>query len=466
MIALTLAEIATAVGGTVDAGAADLIVDAEATLDSREVRPGGLFVAVRGTRVDGHDYAVRAVGAGAAAVLAQRPVGVPAVIVDDVVTALGRLARAVLERLDVTLVAVTGSQGKTSVKDYLTDILSAAGPSVATRANHNNELGVPLTVLRADTTTRYLIVEMGARGIGHIAYLCDIAPPRIAGVLNVGTAHIGEFGSVDNIAIAKGEIVEALGADGRAVLNADDARVAAMATRTQAPVLTFGESGQVAWRDLRLDPLGRPSAEIGYAGRWHPLQLSTSGAHQIANAAAAAAFAIGAGLDLADIVEALGAARPRSPWRMEVTQRVDGLVVVNDAYNANPASMRSALDTLATMGRTRDGRTVAVLGEMLELGDDARTEHEHLGAFAVDRGIDVILAVGTAGEWIHAGALAHAAATGRPVESFVTPTRADASRWLGENVSAHDVVLVKASRGGALEVVADDLLTQEGGPTT
>ncbi len=205
---------------------------------------------------------------------------------------MGRLARHVLDRLDATVLALTGSQGKTGTKDYLAHVLSQAGTTVATSANNNNELGVPLTVLRADESTTYLVVEMGARGIGHIAYLCDIAPPQIAAVLNIGTAHIGEFGSREAIALAKGEIVESLPSSGVAVLNADDDLAAALEARTEARVLSFGVAGEVTWRAVELDDLGRPSFELGYAGEWQAVRLLQSGAHQVANAAAAAAMAM------------------------------------------------------------------------------------------------------------------------------------------------------------------------------
>jgi len=455
VIPLTLAEVAAATGGYVDPPtAAGVVVSAPASLDSRAVPAGGLFVAVAGERVDGHDYAAGAVAAGAAAVLAARPVGAPAVVVDDPVVGLGRLARAVLDRLpDVTVVALTGSQGKTGTKDFLAHVLAAAGPTVATAGNLNNELGVPLTVLRADATTSYLVVEMGARGIGHIAYLCEIAPPAAAAVLNVGTAHVGEFGSVDAIARAKGEIVEALGETGTAVLNADDVRTAAMDRRTTARVLTFGEAGDVAWRGLTVDDLGRPSVELGHDGAWAPLTLLLSGEHQVANAAAAAALALGVGIPFDDVVASLATARSASRWRMEISERADGLVVVNDAYNANPASMGAAVGTLAAIGRRRpEARTVAVLGEMLELGDGAEEAHRALGARVAAEGVDVLVAVGEAGALIAAGV---------PIattEVHVTPTREAASAWLRHNVSARDVVLVKASRGAALEVVAAGLL--------
>ena len=221
-------------------------------------------------------------------------------VVADPVAALGRLARHVLDRLDPTVLALTGSQGKTGTKDYLAAVLAEAGPTVATAGNLNNEYGVPITVLRADPTTAYLVVEMGARGIGHIRYLCEIAPPSVAAVINVGTAHIGEFGSREAIAAAKGEIVEALPADGTAVLNADDALTSAMASRTQARMLTFGESGDVSWRGVELDDLGRPTFEIGYDGSWLPVTLTQTGRHQVVNATAAAAMAVAAGVPFAD----------------------------------------------------------------------------------------------------------------------------------------------------------------------
>ena len=259
-------------------------------------------MAVVGERADGHDHA-----AGAHAVLGSRPTEAPTVVVADPVVALGRLARHVLDRVDATVLALTGSQGKTGTKDYLAHVLAQVPGHavVATAGNLNNELGVPLTVLRADAGTTHLVVEMGARGIGHIAYLCEIAPPRVAAVLNVGTAHLSEFGSREAIAVAKGEIVEALPETGVAVLNADDDLTAAMAARTAAQVLTVGERGDVTWRALDVDDLGRPSFELGRAGEWHPVRLLQSGRHQVANAAAAAAMALAAGLDPADVAASL-----------------------------------------------------------------------------------------------------------------------------------------------------------------
>ena len=453
MIPMTLAEIAVVVDGTVDGDSA-LVVDAPAYVDSRSPVPGGLFVAVVGERVDGHDF----VG-GAHAVLGSRPTGVPAVLVDDPVVALGRLARHLLDRLDVRVVALTGSQGKTGTKDYLAQVLAAAGPTVATSGNNNNELGVPLTVLRAEPGTEFLVVEMGARGIGHIGYLCEIAPPSVAAVINVGTAHLGEFGSREAIAVAKGEIVEALPADGTAVLNADDDLTAAMADRTRARVLTFGSDGDVSWRGLELDDLGRPSFELGHAGEWHPVRLGQVGAHQVENAAAAAAMAIALGLAPSRVAAALSAATSVSRWRMETRERADGLIVVNDAYNANPASMAAALDALVAIGRRRERRTVAVLGEMKELGEGALEAHRGVGRTAADLGVDLVVVVGEAARGIAEGATGTPGWTG---EAIVPAGRVEARVWGRAYVAAAAVVLVKASRGAALEVIADGLLEGEG----
>ena len=284
-------------------------------------------MAVAGERVDGHDLAEAAGAAGAVAVLGSRPTELPTVVVDDVTAALGLLARHVVDQLpEVVVLAMTGSQGKTGTKDYLAHLLSEAGPTVATRGNFNNELGVPLTVLRATPDTRYLVVEMGARGVGHVAELCAIAPPQVAAVLNVGTAHIGEFGSREAIAQAKGEIVEALPADGTAVLNADDDLVAAMAGRTAAQVVTFGgptdgPAPDVAVSEVTTDELGRQSFEMAHRGSGATVHLAQVGAYQWRNAAAAAAMALAAGLDLDTVADSLADAGPASRWRMEVAER-------------------------------------------------------------------------------------------------------------------------------------------------
>ena len=455
MIEMTLREVADVVGGVAHGEAT---VTGGAFLDTRTPEPGGLFVALAGEHVDGHDFAEAAGEAGAVAALGSRPTTLPTVVVDDVTEALGLLARHVLDRLpDAVVLAMTGSQGKTGTKDYLAHLLSADGETIATRGNFNNELGVPLTVLRATPETRYLVVEMGARGVGHVARLCAIAPPHIAAVLNVGTAHIGEFGSREAIAVAKGEIVEALAPGGTAVLNADDDLVRAMASRTRARVTTFGGPGaDVAVDEVTTDEVGRQSFELAHRGSFATVHLAQVGAFQWRNAAAAAAMALAAGLDLDTVADALADALPASRWRMEPGERGDGLVVLNDAYNANPESVRAALDTLAGIGARSGRRTVAVLGEMLELGDGAVEAHRAVGAYAAEVGVDVLVAVGPA-----AGAIAEGhSGAGAAGVTIPTAGRDAAVEWLRHNVSAGDVVLVKASRGAALEVIADELLDE------
>ncbi|KRA37372.1 MULTISPECIES: UDP-N-acetylmuramoyl-tripeptide--D-alanyl-D-alanine ligase [unclassified Nocardioides] len=455
MIPLQLSEVARVVGGALHGD--DVVVAGPAYVDSRSPVPDGLFVAIVGERTDGHAYAE-----GAHAVLGSRPTTAPTVVVDDPVVALGLLARHVLDLLDTTVIALTGSQGKTGTKDYLAAVLRAltsAEAVVATTANNNNELGVPLTVLRASTTTSHVVVEMGARGVGHISYLCEIAPPRIAAALNVGSAHVGEFGGQDVIAQAKGEIIAALPDDGVAVLNADDPLVAAMATRTSARIVSFGSAGAVSWRNLTLDALGRPTFELGYDDQWHAVTLLQSGAHQVLNAAAAAAMAIGAGFAPADVAVALGTAAAASPWRMEVTERADGLVVINDSYNANPESMRAALEALVAIGRGEGGsrrRTVAILGEMKELGAEHEAGHRAVGRAAAELGVDVLLVVTEAARGMAEGARSE---SGNTVgEVIVTAGRDDAVAWVRQNAGPEDVVLVKASRGAALELVAASIL--------
>ncbi|MGA8258148.1 MAG: UDP-N-acetylmuramoyl-tripeptide--D-alanyl-D-alanine ligase [Nocardioides sp.] len=454
MIPLRLDEVAQIVGGEVH-GDAGLVVDGAAYADNRSPVERGLYVAIVGERADGHAFAH-----GAHAVLGSRPTSAPTVVVTDPVVALGRLARHVVDELPAQVVALTGSQGKTGTKDLLAHVLGSAGPTVATTANNNNELGVPLTVLRADATTEHLVVEMGARGIGHIAYLCEIAPPETAVVLNVGTAHVGEFGGVEAIAAAKGEIVESLSAQGVAVLNADDPRVAAMASRTAAWVLTFGLSGEVTWRNVQLDDRGRASFDLGYDGQWCEVRLLQTGAHVVANAAAAAAVGIARGLALPDLAAALSTAQDASPWRMELHDRADGLRVLNDSYNANPASMAAAIEALASLGRARSGRTIAVLGEMKELGDEHLVGHREVGVRAAEAGIDVVVVVGEAAQGIAQG-IAQGAADSN-VEVVRAAGRDAALAWVRKNAEADDVVLVKASRAAALEWVAEQLLTATG----
>jgi len=366
VIPLSLARIAQISGGQLCHGDPDAVVSGEVVIDSRRAGPGGLFAAVAGERSDGHDFAAAAVAAGAAAVLATRPVTVPSVLVADVPAALAALARSVVDALPAVRIAgITGSSGKTSTKDLAAQLVERLGPTIAPAGSYNNEFGHPLTVLRADAATRYLVLELSARGIGHIAYLCRVAPPRYGVVLNVGHAHAGEFGGLDQVARAKGELAEALPADGVAILNADDPRVLAMAGRTEARIVTFSSApvsdAPVRAVDIRLDDLGRPSFTLLTPEGSAPVTLRLHGAHNVPNALAAAALARELGMDLDGIADGLGAAVARSRWRMEVHQRADGVTVINDAYNANPESVRAAIDALAHLS-SQGGRAFAILG--------------------------------------------------------------------------------------------------------
>jgi UDP-N-acetylmuramoyl-tripeptide--D-alanyl-D-alanine ligase len=455
MIALTLAELAEAVDGRLVAADPTIRITGPVEFDSRKVRPGALFIAFPGERVDGHDYAAAAVAAGAVAVLGTRAVdGVPMVLVDDALTAMGPLARVVVDRLPaLTVIGVTGSSGKTSTKDLIAQLVARLGQTVAPPGSFNNELGHPYTVLQADEQTRFLVLEKSARGIGHVRYLCQIAPPRLAVVLNVGVAHLGEFGSVEAIAAAKGELVEALPAaadGGVAVLNADDPRVRAMAARTTARVVLVGEAADAEVRaaEVTLDDRGRPAFVLVTPEGSVPVRLGLTGRHQVGNALAAAAVALELGLPLAELATALGELRLVSTRRMDVFDRPDGVTVIDDSYNANPASMTAALRALADFGPDR--RTVAVLGYMAELGEFERQGHDEVGRLAADLGVDRLFVVGESAAPIHHGASAVKAWGG---VSVLVTDQAEAVAALRAALRPGDVVLVKGSRYRTWEVV-------------
>ena len=497
MIDLTLAEIADIVGGelsdiTPEAAAATRVTGT-VEFDSRAVTAGGLFLALPGARTDGHDFAAGAVAAGAVAVLAARPVGVPAIVVKPVagqgdsasgalehdtdgsgaavLAALGRLARAVADRLaagGLRIIGVTGSAGKTSTKDLLAAVLAPLGDVIAPPGSFNNELGHPWTVLRATTDTDFLVLEMSARHPGNIAALAAIAPPSIGVVLNVGTAHLGEFGSRDVIAATKSELPQAVPADGVVVLNADDGAVAAMAETTAARVVRVSRSpGADLWAgDVTLDELARPRFTLhcrGQQGEQHvEVALAVHGDHQVSNALSAAAVALECGATLQQVADALAGAGPVSKHRMQVTTRADGVVVVNDAYNANPDSMRAGLKALAWMAksaRAESGapvRSWAVLGEMAELGDDAIAEHDSIGRLAVRLDVSRLVVVGTGRTM---GAMQHGAVMEGSWGSEVSPVpdAGAALDLLRAELEPGDVVLVKASNSAGLGALAEEL---------
>ncbi|MQA07083.1 MAG: UDP-N-acetylmuramoyl-tripeptide--D-alanyl-D-alanine ligase [Pseudonocardiaceae bacterium] len=488
MRAMSLAEIAAAVGGRLHRTDGAALVTGDVEFDSRKVGAGGLFVAVPGERVDGHDFAAKAVAAGAAGVLAAREVDAPSVIVPPkateyagayalagdadgsgaaVLAAFGALARYLVDRLPaLNVIGITGSSGKTTTKDLVAQLLQATGPTVAPPGSFNNELGHPWTVLRADEQTRNLVLELSARGTGHIAALCRIAPPRIGVVLNVGSSHLGEFGSREGIARAKGELVEALPAaadGGVAVLNADDPLVAAMAERTAARVVLVGEHRDAAVRaaDVHVDEQARPRFRLVTERGEADVVLPLHGGHQIGNALSAAAVALELGVGVPDVAGRLSAARAVSAKRMEVVTRADGVTVINDAYNASPESVRAALKSLATMARAGEGRrTWAVLGPMGELGEAGAEVHDEIGRLAVRLDINRLVVVGEQGRPMHQGACLEGS---WGEESVLVPDVDAALELLGEQLRAGDAVLVKAANAFALWRVADALLGNAGG---
>ena len=452
MIPLTLAAIAEITGASLGPFTGPAALARSVVIDSRQAGPGVLFAALPGERVDGHDFAVAAIEKGAVAVLASRPVGVPALITPDVPAALAALARAVTDALPgLAIAGITGSVGKTTTKDLAAQLIERLGPTVAPYGSYNNEIGHPLTVLRVTEETRYLVLELSARGAGHIAQLCQIAPPRLGAVLCVGHAHTGEFGGLAEVALAKGELPAALPPDGVALLNADDTLVLAMAERTAARVVTFGVHDRATVRaaGVTLDGQGRAGFTLVTPHGSAPVRLRLLGAHNVVNALAAAALAGELGMGVADVAYALSAATNRSKWRMEVTARPDGVTVINDAYNANPEAMAAALETLATVARGR--RSFAVLGHMNELGDESPQWHEQVGGLAAQAGVAGLIVVGEDAAPMLTGAKAERSWHG---ELIGVPDAGSAVAVLGNLLAPGDVVLVKASRAAGLEHVA------------
>ena len=469
MIALTAAEIAEITHGRLLADP-DLTPGSVVT-DSREAISGSLYVAKPGENADGHAFVGAAFGKGAVLALAEREIAddagrtYPSVIVDDAVLAMGALAAEAVRRIraaraeqgsELTVVGITGSAGKTTTKDLLAGILSTQGQTVAPQGSYNGEVGVPLTVFRAGTDTRYLVIEMGATGIGHIRYLADMVRPDIGVVLAVGTAHAGEFGGVANIALAKGELVEALAADGTAIINLDDDRVAAMRSRTEAKVLGFSAEGragaavQALNSDTNAD--GNPEFDLQLPDGEGGLHVSSRliGAHHMGNLLAAAGAAWAAGVPGQDIASSLSSQTAASRWRMERTERADGVTIINDAYNANPESMRAALRTLADLGRGR--RTWAVLGAMLELGDDSIREHTAVGTQVVRLNISRLLVVGREARALYVSAVQEGSWGD---ECLFAETVDEAYDVLNAELEPGDLVLFKSSNSVGLRHLGD-----------
>ncbi|PPG82462.1 MULTISPECIES: UDP-N-acetylmuramoyl-tripeptide--D-alanyl-D-alanine ligase [unclassified Rathayibacter] len=469
MIALTLTEIAEAVSGRLhlagSSATAATVIDGATETDSREIAPGGIFVAKRGEHTDGHLFAPAALERGAALLIVERPLDldVPQVLVDDSVEALGALATEVVRRVrakgGLTVIGVTGSNGKTTTKNLLRTVLERVGETVAPRGSFNNEVGAPITMLQVSESTRFLVAEMGASAVGEIRRLVRMARPDVGVVLAVGLAHAGEFGGIERTLEAKTEMVADLTADDVAVLNADDGRVASMAGSTAARVLWFGRGESADVRAVDIDATAdgtrfaiEVSAGEGREAARAELLLRVLGEHHVMNALAATAAALSVGVALPAIVEALATVTLAERGRMEVLGGED-VRVINDAYNASPDSTAAALRTLAQIAKP-GGRTVAVLGEMSELGEWADEEHERVGLLAVRLNISQIVVVGRGARRIHVAAEREGSWSG---ESVFAETSDEAFDLLEDYLRPGDTVLVKSSNSAGLRFLADRL---------
>ena len=446
MIAMMASTIAGITGGTLKG--ADVEVTAPAFLSSADCIPGSLFLAIKGENVDGHNFIGDAFAHGAVLALTTQEVSENSIVVEDVTVAIGKLADYVRDHLTgLTVIGITGSQGKTTTKELLRAVLSAEGKTVATKGNNNNELGVPLTLLQCSMDTKYCIVEIGARHQGDIAALAKIAKPQIGVVLRVAEAHLGEFGSIEKIAETKSEMISSLSNDGIAILGEYDAYTPAMRTLHQGRVLTFGETSTASIRatDIELRE-GRAYFDLVTPEGRNTVALRLYGLHQIGNALAAAAVAHALGISTDHIAGQLSIAEMGAKWRMEVRDLND-LVLINDSYNASPDSMAAALTTLAHLSQERGGESWAFLGNMRELGESAAQAHAEIGRLASDLGIDHLVTV---------GAPDYRDGVGASTVLHQCTDRAEALA-VAAHINRGDVVLCKASRSDRLELLADEI---------
>jgi UDP-N-acetylmuramoyl-tripeptide--D-alanyl-D-alanine ligase len=466
MIALSIAQIAHAVSGDVhlaDGDSPDTLIEGAVDTDSRLIERGGVFVAKPGEQTDGHLFVGAAVENGAALAIVERRVeaSVSQIVVTDAVAALADLAREVVKTVkdsaDLRVVGITGSNGKTTTKNLLARILEGEAETVSPKASFNNEVGAPLTMLRVNETTRFLVSEFGASGPGSIARLAGLVDPDVAVVLMVGMAHAGGFGGIEGTFHAKSELVKALGAGGIAVLNADDARVAAMApiaAERGASVRWFGRGPTAT--DVRADDVVVTASGTSFTvtadGVSLPLRLRVLGEHHVMNALAAVAAATSLGVSLADAVARLETVEIAERWRMQPLGS-DRVRIINDAYNASPDSMAAALRTLAQITGPGE-RTVAVLGAMSELGEYAEEEHDRVGLLAVRLGIQRIVVVGDAARRMYLEAVAQGSWDN---EAVFFSTADEAFDYLQGELREGDRVLVKSSNSAGLRFLGDRL---------
>ena len=446
MITLTAGEIALLVGGELLCDR-DLLISKAPVFDSRLATPGCFFLALKGENADGHEFAADAYRNGAMFSLTSQRIDGPCIVVKDVLEALSILASFVRKRLDkLVVIGITGSQGKTSTKDLLTHMLGAVGPTVAPAGSFNNDLGLPITLLQCDDRTRFCILEMGARHMGDIARLCEIAKPNIGVVLTVGTAHIGEFGSREVIAQTKGELIASLDKDGIAILGTYDEFTPKMASQHQGQVILFGEKADIQVRAADVEMReGRPHFDLVTPAGRDAVGMRAVGAHQVANALAVAAVGTALALPLELIASSLSTAEISSKWRMELHESAD-LLIINDAYNANPESMSAAMRALVLFAQERGGSAWAFVGKMNELGQTQAPQSAAIGALAVELGIDHLVEI-------------NAPEYGEPVGAMVIHQRPtiESALDLVDYFAPGDVVLVKASRSQGFEVLAESL---------
>ncbi len=466
MLRATIDDVAAATGGRVLLGPGDRAIHG-LVIDSREVRAGGAFLALPGETTDGHGHLASAIDAGAHALVITRTLedspelveratrrGVAVLRVEDALRALADIATLHRSRLDCRVVGITGSTGKTTTKDLISAVLGTTFRTVSTSGNRNNEIGLPLTVLSAGSDTEVLVVEMGMRGTGQIARLCEIARPTHGLVTNVGTSHIELLGAREAIADAKGELVRAIPADGAVFLNGDDDFSSRLAALSAAPVGFYGLGSECSPRaeDVVLDDMSLPAFMLEWRGASAAVKLGVPGRHNVYNALAASAIALELGVSLEDVAVGLGAAWV-SEMRMESFVTATGLTVINDAYNASPSSMAAAVDMLSALKVA--GRRIAVLGDMAELGSLEELAHFKLGEQVADSGIALLVTVGERAARIRDGARA----AGMPAEGGYSCGSVDeALEVLDDLVQPGDAVLVKASRVMRLEAVVEGLV--------
>ena len=449
MIALTLEQIAKIVGGKTF-GDSSKVISAVPVFDSREASKGSLFLALVGQSSDGHSFTDDAQSRGATGCMTTREVPGNGVVVSDVLIAVRALASYVRKQLpELKVIAITGSSGKTTTKDLLASILSSRAECVWTKASFNNELGAPITLLACDEQTKYCILEMGARHQGDIAALCEMAKPSVGVVLRVGTAHLGEFGSVEKIAQTKSELIAGLGPDAVAVLGTYDPYTKAMNSLHSGRVIYFGQGSRddVRAADVEMRE-ARPHFDLVTPAGRDAVGMRLIGAHQISNALAAAAVCTALEIPIEVIASGLSTADLASRWRMQVSD-VEDLLIINDSYNANPESMNAALDSLVLFTQESGGSSWAFLGQMHELGSESNALHASVAAHAHELGIDHLVSIGT-----------RAFAEGIPAQSATTLHYCeDISQALSlvSHCEPGDAVLVKASRSEHFETLSQGI---------